>query len=132
VFWESKEPQVIIVACGPLIYEALLAAKKLKKVAIEVEVINCHTVKPIDEQLIILGAKKSGAIVTVEEHQIAGGLGGAVSEVLSKNFPVPMEYIGMQDTFGESGKPDELLKKYKMKSVDIEDAVKKVIKRKVS
>lgn len=132
VFWESKDPQVTIVVCGPLLYEALLAAKKLKKVEIEVEVINCHTIKPIDERLIILAAKKSGAIVTVEEHQIAGGLGGAVAEVLAGNFPVPIEFVGMPDTFGESGKPDELLKKYKMKPDDIESAVKRVIKRKLS
>jgi transketolase len=132
VFWESKDPQVTIIACGPLVYEALLAAKKLKKVEIEAEVINCHTIKPIDEGLIILAAKKSGAIVTVEEHQMAGGLGGTVAEVLAGNFPVPIEFVGMPDTFGESGKPDELLKKYKMKSDDIESTAKKVIKRKLS
>src|SRR4030043_1274686 len=127
VFWEFKDPQVTIIACGPLVYKALRAAKKLKKVEIEVEVINCHTIKPIDERLIILAAKKSGAIVTVEEHQVAGGLGGAGAEVLAGNFPVPLEFVGMPDSFGESGKPDELLKKYKMKSDDIESAVKKVI-----
>jgi transketolase len=130
VFWEAKDPQAIIIACGPLLYEALLAAKKLKKSAIEVEVVNCHTIKPIDTGLITLAAKKSGAIVTVEEHQIAGGFGGAVAEVLAGNFPTPMEFVGMKDSFGESGKPNELLKKYKMKSDEIVDAVKKVISRK--
>jgi transketolase len=130
VFWESKEPQVTVVACGPLLYEALLAAKKLKKSAIEVEVINCHTIKPIDKSAIILAAKKSGAIVIVEEHQVAGGLGGAVAEVLAGNFPTPVEFVGIKDSFGESGKPNELLKKYKMKSDEIVNAVKKVISRK--
>jgi transketolase len=99
IFWESRSPVATIIACGPLLYEALLAAKKLKKLAIEVEVINCHTLKPIDESVIVLAAKKSGAIVTVEEHQIAGGLGGAIAEVLARNFPVPMEFVGMHDCY---------------------------------
>ena len=131
VFWESKNPQATIISCGPLLYEALLAAKELEKNQIEVEVVNMATIKPIDERAIVLAAKKTGAIVSVEEHQINGGLGGAISEVLSKNFPVPMEFIGMPDSFGESGNPDELLTKYHMKSEDIVEAVKKVISRKL-
>lgn len=130
IFWESKNPQVSIIAVGPLVYEALLAAKELEKSEIEVEVVNCTTIKPIDDRTIISSAKKTGAVVTVEEHQISGGLGGAVSEVLAKNFPVPIEFIGMPDSFGESGEPEELLTKYHMKSVDIVGAVKKVITRK--
>jgi len=130
IFWETKDPQAAIIACGPLIYEALLAAKALEKIGIEVLVINSHTVKPIDEKEIIRAAKITGAVVTVEEHQITGGLGSAIAEVLTKNFPVPMEFIGMPDSFGESGSPDELLEKYKMKSKDIMEAVKKVIARK--
>jgi len=130
VLWESKSPQVSIIAAGPLLYEALLAAKELKKSEIEVEVINCHTIKPIDERIIIASVKKSGAVVTVEEAQTTGGLGGAVAEVLARNFPVPMEFIGMPDHFGESGQPDELLTKYHMKSKDIIEAVKRVIARK--
>ncbi len=128
--WESKSPQAAIIGCGPLLYEALLAAKELDKKEIEVLVINSHTVKPIDEAAIIRAAKTTGAIVTVEEHQVTGGLGGAVAEVLSRNFPAPQEFIGMPDSFGESGKPDELLEKYKMKSKDIVEAVKRVIARK--
>ena len=93
-------------------------------------VINCHTIKPIDEISIIRAAKTAGAVVTVEEHQITGGLGGAVAEVLTKNFPTPIEMIGMPDCFGESGQPDELLAKYGMKSVNIIESVKKVIARK--
>jgi len=130
VFWESKSPQVSIVAAGSLLYEALLAAKELEKSEIEVEIVNCATIKPIDERTLISSAKKTGAVVTVEEHQVSGGLGGAVAEVLSKNFPVPQEFIGMPDSFGESGAPDELLEKYHMKAKDIIEAVKKVIARK--
>ena len=130
VFWESKNPQASIVAAGPLLFEALLAAKDLEKTEIEIEVVNSATIKPLDERLIIASAKKTGAVVTVEEHQINGGLGGAVSEILARNFPVPMEFIGMPDSFGESGTPDELLEKYHMKAKDIIGAVRKVISRK--
>ena len=131
VYWESKDPKVAIIACGPLVYEALKAAKKLEdKSKIDVLIINCHTIKPIDEQVVINAAKITGAVVTVEEHQINGGLGSAVSEVLSKNFPTPMEFVGMPDSFGESGKPRELLKKYKMTSQDITLAVKRAIRKK--
>lgn len=129
--WESKNPQAAIIGCGALLYEALLAAKELTETGIEIEIINCHTVKPIDEDTIIKAARRSGAIVTVEEHQINGGMGSAVAEVLSRNWPVPIEYIGMPNSFGESGKPDELLEKYGMKSKDIVEAVKKVVKRKI-
>jgi transketolase len=130
VFWESKDPQVSIIAAGPLVYEALLAARELSKSEIEVEVINSPSIKPLDERTIISSAKKTGAVVTVEEAQITGGLGGAVAELLSRNIPTPQEYIGMPDHFGESGEPDELLTKYRMKSKDIVEAVKKVISRK--
>lgn len=130
--WESGNPQVAIIGCGALLYEALLAAKELEGVEIGVEVINCHTVKPIDERTIISAARKCGAIVTVEEHQIDGGLGSAVAEVLARNWPVPIEFIGMPKSFGESGQPDELLEKYGMKSVNIVEAVRKVIARKNS
>ena len=131
-FWEAKDPKVAIIACGPLVYEALLAAKELEKSKIEILVINSHTIKPLDERTIIRAAKITGAIVTVEEHQIAGGLGGAVAEVLARNFPVPIEFIGMPDSFGESGKSDELLEKYGMKAKNIVSGVKKVIARKNS
>ena len=130
--WESSDPQVAIIACGPLVYEALLAAKELSKSKIEVLVINSHTIKPLDEQSIIKAAKITGAIVTVEEHQINGGLGGAVAEVLSKNFPTPQEFVAMPDSFGESGTYNELLSKYGMKAKEIIEASKRVIKRKNS
>lgn len=132
VLWESKDPQVAIIGCGPLVYEGLIAARELDKKGIEVLVINSHTIKPLDDQTIIRAAKTTGAIVSVEEHQINGGLGSAISEVLSKNFPVPQEFIGMPDSFGESGQPDELLEKYGMKAKHIIEAVKRVVPRKSS
>lgn len=128
--WESADPQVAIIGCGALLYEALLAAKELDKSHLGGVIVNCHTVKPIDEQAIISAAKRCGAIVTVEEHQINGGLGSAVAEVLARNWPVPIEFIGMPNSFGESGKPDELLEKYGMKSKYIVEAVRKVVARK--
>lgn len=128
--WQGKKPQVAIIGCGPLLYNALLATRELKKEKIEVLVLNMHTVKPIDEKAIVAAAKKCGAIVTVEEHQVFGGLGGAVAEVLARKAPTPIEFIGMQDTFGESGKPSELIEKYGMDASAIIAAVKKVLSRK--
>ncbi|MEX0621868.1 MAG: transketolase family protein [Candidatus Woykebacteria bacterium] len=121
---------VTIIACGPLVYQSLVAAKELEKDGISAEVINNHTIKPIDKLTIASGAKKTGAVVTVEEHQINGGLGGAVAEVLAENFPAPMERIGMTDTFGESGAPEELLEKYGMSVKKIKEAARTVVKRK--
>ena len=121
---------VSLFATGSMVWKALLAAEMLSKKGIKARVINIHTIKPIDSAIIIKAAKETGAIVTAEEHQIYGGFGSAVCEVLAKNFPVPVEFIGMNDSFGESGKPDELLKKYKMTSEDIVNAALKVIKRK--
>jgi transketolase len=128
--WQGRKPQVAIIGCGPLLHNALLVAKELKKEKIEVMVLNMHTIKPIDEKAILVAAKKCGAVVTVEEHQVLGGLGGAVAEVLARKLPTPIEFIGMQDTFGESGKPSELIEKYGMGVKDIVAAVKKAISRK--
>jgi len=130
IFWESKRPEVLIIGCGPILHNALVAAKELDEEGIGSVVLNCHTIKPLDEKQIVELAKKYKAIVTVEEHQIAGGLGGAVAECLAKTCPTPMEFIGMQDVYGESGKPVELIEKYGMGVGDIKEAVKKVIKRK--
>jgi len=133
ILWDSTQEgikRVAIVACGSLVYEALLAARELEKEKVGVIVIDNHTIKPIDEKTIIAVARKCGSVVAVEEHQVNGGMGSAVAEVLVKNCPVPMEFVGMPDSFGESGTPEELLKKYKMKSEDIVEAAKKVINRK--
>ncbi|MDP2720961.1 MAG: transketolase family protein [bacterium] len=129
IFREGED--VTIVACGPLVYQALVAAEELEKEGVKAEVINNHTIKPIDKLTLASSAKKTGAVVTVEEHQINGGLGGAVAEVLAENYPVPMERIGMPDTFGESGEPNQLLEKYGMSVKKIKEAVKTVMKRKM-
>lgn len=119
-----------IVACGPLVYQALEAAKKLKLQKINVTVVNNHTIKPIDSATLLKIARNCGAVVTVEEHQTMAGMGSAVAEVLAQNYPVPMEFIGMPNTFGQSGQPDELLAKYGMTVDTIVEAVKTVHRRK--
>lgn len=121
---------VAIIGCGILLYNALVAAEELAKEQIDCMVINSHTIKPLDEKTIIEAAKKCGVVVSVEEHQINGGLGSVVAECLSRNYPVPQEYIGVKDRFGESGDPFELLEKLGMSVADIKSAVKNVFKRK--
>lgn len=121
---------VTIIACGPMVAEALDAADELSKKGIEAEVINLHTIKPIDKEAIIASAKKTGAVVTAEEHQMAGGMGSAVMEVLAQNQVVPVEMVGINDTFGESGEPRELMKKYGITYKEIIEQSKKVIQRK--
>ena len=119
-----------IVACGPLLFNALKAAEELAKLNIECRVINNHSIKPMDEKAIIAAATDCGAIVTVEEHQIAGGMGSAVAEIIAQRSPVPMEFVGVHDDFGQSGEPNELIEHYGMGTKDIVAAVKKVMKRK--
>jgi transketolase len=121
---------VTIFACGLMVGKALEAAKELSKGKIGCRVVDLHTIKPIDKELIVKCAKETGAIVTAEEHSIIGGLGGAVAEVLVENQPVPMVRVGIKDMFGESGQPDELLVKYGLTTQDIITAVKTVLKRK--
>ncbi|MEK7089683.1 MAG: transketolase C-terminal domain-containing protein [Patescibacteria group bacterium] len=130
IFWESKKPQVAIIACGTLVHPALLAAKQLEKEKIGVIVVNNHTIKPLDEKTILEVVKKTGAVVTAEEHQVIGGLGSAIAELLAKNNPTPQEFVGLQGVFGESGKPEELMEKYGMGVKDIVHAVRVVLKRK--
>ncbi|MBI2003524.1 MAG: transketolase family protein [Parcubacteria group bacterium] len=128
IFREGRD--VAIIGCGMLLHNALVAAEELSKEGIEVAVLNSHTVKPIDSETIIKAAKETGAVVTVEEHQVNGGLGSAVAEVLAKNHPVPQEFIGVQDRFGESGEPWELVEKFGMGVKDIKEAAIRAIKRK--
>ncbi|MGC9603128.1 MAG: transketolase C-terminal domain-containing protein [Minisyncoccia bacterium] len=129
IFWQSKKPQVVIIACGTLVYNALVAAKELEKEKIGTIVLNNASIKPMDERTILELAENYHAVVTVEEHQISGGMGGAVAELFAKHRPVRMEFIGLKDTFGESGSPDELISKYGMGVKDIKKAVEKVLKR---
>jgi transketolase len=121
---------IAIMACGVMLYEALEAANELENEGIDARVINIHTIKPIDEEIIIQAASECGAIVTAEEHQVYGGFGSAVAEVVAKNNPVPMEFIGVQDSFGRSGKPEELMGAYHLKSIDIIGAARRILSRK--
>ncbi|MCC2630490.1 MAG: transketolase, transketolase [Candidatus Paceibacter sp.] len=126
----AGKPDVGIIATGALVHKALKVAAELEKEKIGVTVINLATIKPLDEKAIIRLAEEAKAIVTVEEHQIRGGMGSAVAECLAKNKPVPMEFVGVDDEFGQSGKPDELIEHYGMGEKAIKEAVKKVLKRK--
>lgn len=127
IFRRGKD--VSIIACGPLVYQSLVAAEELRKHGIDCEVINNHTIKPLDEKTLLASARKTKAVVTVEEHQIMAGAGSAVCELFSKKYPVPVEMVGMNDSYGESGEPLELLKKYGMSVGAIKTAAKKVLKR---
>ena len=118
---------VSVFACGEMVYQALLAANELDKEGISVRVVNNHTVKPIDEDMIVKCAAETGAIVTAEEHQIAGGMGSAVAEIVVEKCPVPMARVGVLDRFGESGSPIELMEEFGLTYKDIMNAVKKVI-----
>jgi len=129
IFWSSTNPKVGIIATGGLLHKALLAAKELEGKGIEAEVMNLATIKPLDDKAIVELAKKTGRIVTVEEHQIAGGMGSAVAECLAQNFPVPIEFIGVHDQFGQSGTPDELIEHYGLGTKSIIKAVEKILKR---
>lgn len=133
IFWveiDGKKLDVAIISCGPLTHNAILAAAELEKEGMGVRVINNFSIKPMDEETIVQAARDAGAVVTVEEHQVAGGMGSAVAEILAKNYPVPMEFIGVQNRFGESGEPNELIEHFGMGVAAIKDAVMRVIKRK--
>ena len=130
-FWVTENPAATIFATGHLLYYALLAAKNLEEKGVNVLVANVSSIKPLDGEKVLELAGKTGAVVSVEDHQAAGGLGGALAEFLAKNRPTPMEFIGLQDTFAESGAAIDLIKKYGMDETAIEKAVEKVIKRKV-
>ncbi|MCX7908126.1 MAG: transketolase family protein [Ignavibacteria bacterium] len=128
IFREGKD--VALIACGIMVWEALIAAEELwKRKGISAMVINNHTLKPIDVKTIVDAAKTCGAIVTAEEHQVHGGLGGAVAEVLAKNYPVPIEFVGMPDIFGVSGEPEELLVKFGFTWKEIYSSALKAIER---
>ena len=133
VLWnepEGTKPDVSLIACGSLVHNALLAASQLESEGMKVRLVNNVSVKPMDEMTIIAAAKDAGAVVTVEEHQVAGGMGSAVAEVLAKNCPVPIEFIGVQNSFGQSGEPNELIEYFGMGVSHIVAAAKKAMGRK--
>lgn len=125
-----KGNDITIIATGHLVWEALEAAKFLKEINIHAEVINIHTIKPLDKDAILKSVSKTKCIVTAEEHMLNGGLGDSVAQLLSRELPTPLEMVGVNDTFGESGTPRQLMEKYGLTSEDIIKAVKKVILRK--
>lgn len=139
VLVDPEESDVAIISCGLMVYRALMAARKLEREGIKVSVINNHTIKPLDEKTILEMVKKTcpatggvGAIVTCEEHQLAGGLGSTIAEFLARVYPVPQEFVAVNDRFGQSGSGAELLEHYGLGVDDIVEAVKKVITRKKS
>lgn len=121
---------VTVIACGLQVWEAILAEEVLAGEGISVRVVNMHTIKPLDTECVLAAARETGAIVTAEDHQVHGGLGGSVAEVLAQNHPIPQEFVAVHDTFGESGKGDELMKKYGIAKDDIVRAVRNVLMRK--
>lgn len=125
---EGKD--VALVANGLLVYEALAAAEQLADAGISASVVDMHTIKPLDEELLIQQAKLTGAVVTAEEHSVWGGLGSVVSSALSRKLPVPMEFVGIQDTYAESGKPEELMEKYGLTARHIAEAARRAVARK--
>ncbi|MAU58673.1 MAG: transketolase [Flavobacteriaceae bacterium] len=126
----EKGNDVTLIATGHLVWKAIEAAKEVKKQNINVEVINIHTIKPLDNQIIINSVKKTGCLVTAEEHNHIGGLGESISGMLSKKHPTPQEFVAVNDTFGESGTPSQLMEKYGLNKETIIQKLKKVIKRK--
>ncbi|WP_437399577.1 transketolase family protein [Flagellimonas lutimaris] len=126
----NEGADVTIIATGHLVWQALLAAESLENQGISAEVINIHTIKPLDDKAILDSVKKTGCVVTAEEHNYLGGLGESVARVLASHHPAPQEFVATQDTFGESGTPDQLMEKYGLNNKAIEAAVLKVLKRK--
>lgn len=129
-FWVSENPQATIFATGYILYHALLAAKELEDEGIQTTVVNVSSVKPLDTDAILKFTNQTGAVVTAEDHQVMGGMGSAIAEALAKYNPLPVEFIGLQNTFAETGTPADLIKKYGMDSDAIKDAVRRVIRRK--
>ena len=128
VFSEGND--VSIFACGHMVWKAIEAGQALQEKGIGVDVINIHTIKPLDTEAILKSIRKTGCAVTVEEHNVLGGLGDSIAQTAARSFPIPIEYVGTKDTFGESGKPTDLLKKYGLDTPDIINAVEKVMSRK--
>lgn len=129
IFWESENPDIMIVAVGPMVEQALLAAKKLEKEGITVIVINSATIKPLDKKMLLTWERRVKAVVAAEVHQKIGGLGSALAELFTQNLPIIMEFVAVDDRFGQSGTGDELMKYYQLDDVAIIKACKKALKR---
>lgn len=123
---------VTIIACGHMVWKSIEATKELKEKGISVELINMHTIKPLDEEAILKSLSKTGCLVTAEEHMMHGGLGDSVAQVLARKFPAPQEFVAVNDTFGESGTPMELMTKYGIDTKNVVDAALKVLNRKMA
>lgn len=129
--WQVNEGDSVSIFCtGHLVWEAIKAGEMLSEQGIEADIVNIHTIKPLDEEAILKSIKKTGCAVSAEEHMLNNGLGDSVAQVLARNYPAPLEYVGVHDTFGESGTPDELMKKYGLTADKIVEQVKKVMARK--
>ncbi|HPI11479.1 MAG TPA: transketolase C-terminal domain-containing protein [Catalimonadaceae bacterium] len=126
----SEGADVSVFATGHLVWEALLACQQLEAEGISAEIINIHTIKPLDSELILASVRKTGCAVSAEEHQLNGGLGDSIAQLLSRNYPKPLEMVGMDDQFGESGTPEALMEKYGLNASSIVKAAKKAISRK--
>ncbi|MEA1785430.1 transketolase C-terminal domain-containing protein [Arenibacter sp. GZD96] len=126
----NEGSDVTIIATGHLVWEALIAAENLEKQGVSAEVINIHTIKPLDREAVLKSVKKTGCVVTAEEHNYLGGLGESIAGLLAMQHPTPQEFVATMDTFGESGTPEELMEKYKLNNKAISEAVLKVLKRK--
>lgn len=124
VLWESEKPQVAIISTGSLSYTALVTASALAGDGVETLVLHCPTVKPLDEGAVLDAAKRAGRVITVEEHQVAGGFGSAIAEFLSEHHPIPLRRLGVRDQFGQSGTPEELLTHYELDALSIEKVVR--------
>jgi len=126
----NEGTDVTIIATGHLVWEAILAGEELEKLGINAEIINIHTIKPLDEEAILKSVTKTGCVVTAEEHNRLGGLGDSVAQVLTAKLPTPQEYVAVNDSFGESGTPAQLMEKYGLNATAIVAAARKVITRK--
>ncbi|MEI6480408.1 MAG: transketolase C-terminal domain-containing protein [bacterium] len=127
IFFEEKNPKVTIIATGALVYKALVVAEEYRHKGVGMIVVNLSTIKPLDTETILEAVKKTGRVVTVEEHQIAGGMGSAVAEFLAENYPVPFHFVGIRDKFGQSGKSEELIEYYGLGEKDIKKAIDKIL-----
>jgi transketolase len=126
--WRSERPQVALMGYGPVLHNALVAAKELDEKGIGSVVLNVHTIKPLDEEKIVALAQECGTVVTIEEHQVAGGIGGAIAELLARTSPTRMAFVGVHDRFGQSGTPEELMEEYGMSVFHIVETVERLTK----